>query len=80
MLETVMSTTLTRAGDLVLLISTDHKRYVMRLQPGQTTHTHFGALRHDELIGVPWGGAVQSHTGHGALLLRARIDRLDSAA
>jgi len=74
--ETVMSNTLTRAGDLVLLISTDHKRYVMRLQPGQTTHTHFGALRHDELIGVHWGGAVQSHSGHGALLLEPGLTDL----
>ena len=67
--DTVVLNTLTRAGDLVLLLSSDHKRYVMRLQPGQTTHTHFGALRHDELIGVAWGGAVQSHSGHRALLL-----------
>ena len=74
--ETVMSNTLTCAGDLVLLISTDHKRYVMRLQPGQTTHTHFGALRHDELIGVPWGGAVQSHSGHGALMLEPGLTDL----
>jgi tRNA (adenine57-N1/adenine58-N1)-methyltransferase catalytic subunit len=74
--ETVMTNTLTRAGDLVLLISTDHKRYVMRLQPGQTTHTHFGALRHDELIGVPWGGAVQSHSGHSALLLEPGLTDL----
>jgi tRNA (adenine57-N1/adenine58-N1)-methyltransferase len=74
--ETVMTNTLTRAGDLVLLISTDHKRYVMRLQPGQTTHTHFGALRHDGLIGVAWGGAVQSHSGHSALMLEPGLTDL----
>ncbi len=66
----------TAAGDLVLLISNDHKRYVMRLQPGQTTHTHFGALRHDELIGVAWGGSVQSHSGHRALLLQPGLSDL----
>ncbi len=59
----------TTAGDLVLLISSDQKRYTFRLQPGQTMHTHFGALRHDNLIGVAWGNAVQSHDGHRALLL-----------
>ena len=74
--DTVMPNTVTCAGDLVLLISTDHKRYVMRLQPGQTTHTHFGALRHSDLIGVPWRGAVQSHSGHGALLLEPGLTDL----
>jgi tRNA (adenine57-N1/adenine58-N1)-methyltransferase len=71
-----MTNTATQAGDLILLISTDHKRYVMRLQGGQTTHTHFGALRHDELIGVPWGGSVQSHSGHRALILQPSLTDL----
>jgi tRNA (adenine57-N1/adenine58-N1)-methyltransferase len=74
--DIVVPNTLTRAGDLVLLLSADHKRYVMRLQPGQTTHTHFGALRHDELIGVAWGVAVQSHSGHRALLLEPGLTDL----
>lgn len=67
---------LTAAGDLVLLISTDHKRYIIRLQPGQTTHTHFGALRHDTLIGVAWGGSVPSQAGHRALLLEPGLTDL----
>jgi tRNA (adenine57-N1/adenine58-N1)-methyltransferase len=74
--ETVTHATMTRPGDLILLISSDHKRYIMRLQPGQTTHTHFGALRHDELIGVPWGGGVQSHSGQRALLLEPGLTDL----
>lgn len=74
--ETDAYAALTRAGDLILLISSDHKRYVMRLQPGQTTHTHFGALRHDELIGVPWGAGVQSHSGRRALLLEPGLTDL----
>jgi tRNA (adenine57-N1/adenine58-N1)-methyltransferase len=48
----------------------------MRLQPGQTTHTHFGALRHDTLIGVPWGTGVQSHSGGRALLLEPGLPDL----
>jgi tRNA (adenine57-N1/adenine58-N1)-methyltransferase len=76
MSDTVASHPTTQAGDLILLISTDHKRYVMRLQPGQTTHTHFGALRHDTLIGVPWGVGVQSHSGHRALLLKPGLTDL----
>jgi tRNA (adenine57-N1/adenine58-N1)-methyltransferase len=68
----------TTAGDLILLISSDHKRYIIRLQPGQTTHTHFGALRHDTLIGAAWGGSVQSQAGHSALVLEpGLIDLID---
>lgn len=70
------TSTLTVSGDLVLLISSDHKRYIVRLQPGQTTHTHFGALRHDTLIGVAWGNSVQSQAGHRALLLEPGLPDL----
>lgn len=72
----ITSSPLTAAGDLVLLISSDHKRYLVRLQPGQTTHTHFGALRHDTLVGTAWGSAVQSQAGHRALLLEPGLNDL----
>jgi len=66
----------TTAGSLILLISYDRKRYIVRLQPGLTTHTHLGAFRHDTLIDQPWGASVQSHSGHGALVLEPGLTDL----
>lgn len=57
-------------GSLALLITSDHKRYTVRIQPGQTTHTHMGAFRHDEMIGRTWGTAVASQLGQRVLLLQ----------
>jgi tRNA (adenine57-N1/adenine58-N1)-methyltransferase len=55
--------TRTRAGDLVLLIDSKNKLFLVRLQPGRELQTHRGVLRHDDLIGSPWGGVTSSHLG-----------------
>ena len=66
----------TRAGDLVLLITDDHKRYLIRLQAGQSHHTHLGPFRHDEMIGIPWGSAVFTERRHRALILQPALTDL----
>lgn len=53
----------------VQLIGPDDKRFVIRLQPGQSLHTHRGILKHDELIGQAFGSAVYTHMGAEFLLL-----------
>lgn len=63
-------------GDLVLLLTTDLKRYVLLLQPGRELHTHLGIFGYEALVGQPWGGAVQSTLGHEALLLEPSLDDL----
>ncbi len=57
-------------NDLVLLLSPDGKRFLVRLTPGQQHHTHHGYLAHDALIGQPFGSAVKTQLGHPYLLLQ----------
>ncbi|MGB7537251.1 MAG: tRNA (adenine-N1)-methyltransferase [Anaerolineales bacterium] len=61
--------TITNAGELVQLIGRDHKYRLVRLQPGAELHTHRGILKHDDMIGKPWGARVDSHLGRPFYLL-----------
>jgi len=61
--------TTAQAGELVLLISDDRKRFLIRLEPGGECHTHRGLLHHDELIGQPLGRTLHTHIGHPFLAL-----------
>jgi tRNA (adenine57-N1/adenine58-N1)-methyltransferase len=60
---------LTRHGDLVLLIDSKDKPFIFRLQPGIELQTHRGVIRHDDLAGRPWGTRVASHLGESFTLL-----------
>jgi tRNA (adenine57-N1/adenine58-N1)-methyltransferase len=42
---------------------------MVRLTPQATLQTHRGVLRHDDLIGQPWGSKVMSHIGRPFYLL-----------
>ncbi len=61
--------TLIQDGDLVQLVGRDHKYRLVRLQPGAELHTHRGLLKHDDMIGKPWGSRVDSHIGRPFYLL-----------
>jgi tRNA (adenine57-N1/adenine58-N1)-methyltransferase len=50
-------------GALALLVSTDRKNFFIRLKSGEQLQTHRGILRHDDLIGLPWGSEIHSHLG-----------------
>jgi tRNA (adenine57-N1/adenine58-N1)-methyltransferase len=58
-----------QANQQIQLISSDDKRFIVRLTPGQSLHTHRGILKHDEIIGQSFGSALLSHTGHRFMLL-----------
>ena len=62
-----------QAGDLAQLLSTSHRFFLVRLTPGQELHTHKGVIRHDDLIGLPWGTQVYSHLGEDFYLLRPSL-------
>lgn len=62
-----------RAGDLVMLLTSDLKRYVIKLTPDGTLHTHRGVYRHSEIIGAPFGSALQSQTDAEALILEPSL-------
>jgi len=67
---------LARAGERVLVITGDHKRYLVRLEPGAHFHTHLGIIAHDDLIGQQLGREVRSHLGHRFMIIRPSIHDL----
>ncbi len=60
-------------GDLAELVGLRHKHFILKLVKGGEFHTHRGILRHDELIGMPWGSQVFSHNGSPFFLLQPPI-------
>lgn len=68
-----LSSSCAQAGDLALLVGLRHKHFLVTLQPGGELHTHRGFLRHDDLIGKPWGSQVFSHQGSPFFLLQPSL-------
>jgi tRNA (adenine57-N1/adenine58-N1)-methyltransferase len=63
----------TQAGDLVQLVGLRHKSFIFPLSEGGDFQTHRGVLRHDDLIGLPWGSQVFSHLGAAFFLLQPSL-------
>lgn len=51
-------------GDLVQLQGSNFRSHLVRLETGAVLQTHRGIIKHDDIIGQPWGACLQSHTGH----------------
>jgi tRNA (adenine57-N1/adenine58-N1)-methyltransferase catalytic subunit len=64
---------ITQPGDLAQLVGSTHKNFIIRLEAGAEMHTHRGILKHDDLIGLPWGSQVFSHTGNSFYLLQPSL-------
>jgi len=56
-------------GDLALLAGPRQKHFIIRLTHGEALETHRGILKHDDLIGLPWGSMLYSHLGRTFVLL-----------
>ncbi|MHB8779307.1 MAG: tRNA (adenine-N1)-methyltransferase [Anaerolineales bacterium] len=65
-----------RAGDLAQLVGLTHKHFILTLKAGEDFQSHRGVLRHDDLIGKPWGSQVFSHSGAPFFLLQPSISDL----
>jgi len=63
----------TQAGDLVQLVGLRHKSFIFPLSQGGDFQTHRGILKHDDLIGLPWGTQVFSHLGSPFFLLQPSL-------
>jgi tRNA (adenine57-N1/adenine58-N1)-methyltransferase len=63
----------TQAGDLVQLVGLRHKSFIFPLVSGGDFQTHRGVLKHDDLIGLPWGSQVFSHLGTPFFLLQPSL-------
>ncbi|MEJ5200295.1 MAG: tRNA (adenine-N1)-methyltransferase [Anaerolineae bacterium] len=66
----------THEGDLVLLVSPDRKRYLIRLKRGDQWFSHRGSIAHDDLIGRPLGRTVYTQHGHAFLALEPSTNDL----
>ena len=58
-----------REGELVLLISQERKRYLIRLKAGESWYSHRGGIPHTDLIGQPLGRTVYTANGYPYLAL-----------
>jgi len=65
-----------RAGDLAQLVGLTHKHFILTLKAGEEFQSHRGVLKHDDLIGKPWGSQVFSHSGAPFFLLQPSISDL----
>lgn len=61
------------AGDLAQLVGLTHKHFIFSLKAGGDVQSHRGVLKHDDLIGKPWGSQVFSHMGAPFFLLQPSI-------
>ncbi len=62
-----------RDGDLAQLVGLTHKHFIFTLKAGGDFQSHRGVLKHDDLIGKPWGSQVFSHMGAPFFLLQPSI-------
>lgn len=60
-------------GDLAELAGLKHKYFIIELKAGGELQTHRGVLKHDDLIGLPWGSQVFSHLGSPFFLLQPSL-------
>lgn len=65
-----------REGDIVLLVSQDRKRYLIRLHAGEAFYSHKGAVQHDALIGAPLGRTVYTQHNYAYLALEPSTNDL----
>jgi tRNA (adenine57-N1/adenine58-N1)-methyltransferase len=60
-------------GDLVLLLDSKHRQYLVTLQPGKEFHSHAGYISHDEIIGTGEGVTLRSTRGASYTVLRPTL-------
>lgn len=65
-----------REGDVVLFISKDRKRYLVRLAQDGALHTKHGVISHADIIGQPLGRKVLTHLGVPFLVLEPSTEDL----
>jgi len=64
---------LIKEGDRVLLVSEEGDEFLVKLQKGLKYVTHIGTIMHDEIIGKPYGGSIETSRGIRLFLLQPGI-------
>lgn len=67
---------ITTPGELVQLVGLSYKSYIFVLEKDKELHTHRGVIRHNDLIGIPWGSQIFSHMGSPFFLLQPSLPDL----
>jgi tRNA (adenine57-N1/adenine58-N1)-methyltransferase len=60
-------------GDIVQLVGVKHKHHILKLQAGRKIQTHRGEIKHEDLIGLPWGSEVLSHINKKFYLIQPSV-------
>ncbi|MCA1693030.1 MAG: hypothetical protein LC733_12860, partial [Actinobacteria bacterium] len=60
-------------GDLVLVVDSKDRRYLVTLAEGGQFHTHAGVTPHDLIIGLDPGVTLRSTTGARYLVIRPTL-------
>ncbi|MDO9085870.1 MAG: tRNA (adenine-N1)-methyltransferase [Anaerolineaceae bacterium] len=60
-------------GDLIQLVGMRHKSYIFTLVEDKELHTHRGLLKHNDLVGLPFGSKVLSHNESPFFLLQPSL-------
>lgn len=68
-----LNTTHAEAGDLIQLVGLRHKHFIFVLKPEAVFSSHRGIIKHDDLIGLPWGSQIFSHMGSPFFLLQPSL-------
>lgn len=68
-----LNTTHAQAGDLIQLVGLRHKHFIFTLKAGDIFSSHRGIIKHDDLIGLPWGSQIFSHIGSPFYLLQPSL-------
>ena len=58
------------------LVGLGHKHFIIQLKSGAEFQTHRGVLKHDDLIGKPWGSQLFSHSGNPFFVLQPALGDL----
>jgi tRNA (adenine57-N1/adenine58-N1)-methyltransferase catalytic subunit len=63
-------------GDLVEMVGLRHKHFIITLKEGGEFQSHRGVVKHDDIIGRPWGSQVFSHNGSPFFMLQPSLSDL----
>lgn len=75
-MDSIPHSGIAKTGDLIELASTQAKYFIFELNPGEEFHTHRGIVKHDDLIGKPFGSVIESHKGSRFYLFQPGITEL----
>jgi len=68
-----MNAKIASEGDLIQIVGLRHKSFIFTLKSDKELHTHRGIIKHNDLIGLPFGSRIESHNGSPFFLLQPSI-------